>query len=211
MIHIYIESGVEQAKGKNKKTTNEKDFIIKFIEHHFPGKLYEVDFDVRGIGGKDKLEASAPIFRLAENDTNIVVFDADSPLNGGGFNKRKSEIETQRQKLSLNFELFLWPNNHEDGDFETLLLKMINPKHQGVLDCFQGFEKCVGGRDPKGLMYELPGLKAEMYTYIEIMKLSDDERKTLKNGFYQFDNPEYWNLDSAEAKPLKIFFEQYFQ
>lgn len=210
MINIYIESGVEQAKGKNKKTTNEKDFIVKFIEHHFPGKSHELDFDVQGIGGKDKLEASAPIFRLAENDTNIVVFDADSPLNGGGFNKRKSEIETQRQKLSLNFELFLWPNNRDDGDFETLLLKMVNPKHQGVLDCYQSFEKCVGGRDPKGLMYELPGLKAEMYTYIEIMKLSEDERKALKNGFYQFDNPEYWNLDSADAMPLKAFLDRYF-
>lgn len=115
-----------------------------------------------------------------------------------------------RKKLSLKFDLFLWPNNRDDGDFETLLLKMINPKHQGVLDCFQGFEKCVGGRDPKGLMYELPGLKAEMYTYIEIMKLSEDERKALKNGFYQFDNPEYWDLDSADAMPLKAFLDRYF-
>lgn len=210
MIHIYIESGVEQAKGKNKKTTNEKDFVVNFIEHHYPGKRNEVDFDVQGIGGKDKLNASAPIFRMAEDDVNIVIFDADCPSKGGGFNMRKCDVEKQMQDLSLHFDLFLWPNNRDDGDFETLLLKMINPKHQGILDCFQGFEKCVGGKDPTGTMYELPGLKAEMYTYIEIMKLSEDERKELKNGYYQFGNPEYWNLDSADAMPLKAFLDRYF-
>ena len=82
---------------------------------------------------------------------------------------------------------------------------MINPQHQGVLDCFDGFVQCVGGRDPNGSLYELPDRKAEMYTYIEIMKLSKDEEDKLHKGYFLFDNASFWNLDSPVADNLKDF------
>lgn len=212
MIRLYVESGEIAAKKKSKKATNEIDFLVKFIQHHFPNRVCGVDFEVHGLGGKDTLENSAPILRdIEESDLNVLVFDADNSTNEGGFSVRKKHLEEERARLGLNFELFLWPNNCDDGDFETLLESMINPKHQGVLECFQKFQMCVGGQDPEGTMYALPGLKAEMYTYIEIMNLSDDKRQELHDGYYQFDDPEYWNLSSEAANPLKIFLTNYFK
>lgn len=35
MINIYIESGVNQAVKRGKQTTNEQDFVVKFIELAF--------------------------------------------------------------------------------------------------------------------------------------------------------------------------------
>lgn len=212
MIRIFLETGENQAKSKNKKTTNEQDFIVKFIEHHFPTKKYGVDFEVSGLGGKDTLDISAPMFYLKnEEDKNVVIFDADTDKNGGGFTKRRDAILKQKTALNLDFDLFLWPNNKDDGDFENLLLGMINPRHQGVLDCYEGFEKCVSGRDPNGEEYELPGRKGEVYTYIEIMKLTEAARKELHKGFYQFDNSDYWDLDAQAGNVLKSFFSQFFR
>ena len=76
MIKIYIESGVAAAQKNNKRTTPEQDFIEKFIEHHFADKKANEDFIVCGLGGKDTLEASAPLFRdITDEDSNIVIFD----------------------------------------------------------------------------------------------------------------------------------------
>lgn len=206
MIRIFIESGVSDATKKSKEITSEQEFVIRFVEHHFPNNVYKKDFEVIGIGGYTKLEKSKPIFEdVKPGDKNLVIFDADGVNNGGGFAKRQAYLLDEMNRLNLSFELFLWPNNHDDGDFESLLLGMINPQHQGVLDCFDGFVQCVGGRDPNGSLYELPDRKAEMYTYIEIMKLSKDEEDKLHKGYFLFDNASFWNLDSPVADNLKDF------
>lgn len=211
MIKIYIESGVAAAQKNNKRTTPEQDFIEKFIEHHFAGKKANVDFMVCGLGGKDTLEASAPLFRdITDEDSNIVIFDADTQHNNGGFSDRQKHIASERERLGLEFEFFLWPNNHDDGDFESMLLNMINPKHAGILKCYEGFEMCVGGHDPEQKQYDLPGRKGEVYTYVEIQKLTDDQRKQLSKGFYQFDNTEYWDMDAEYCSSLKTFLSTYF-
>lgn len=44
MIKIFIESGVNQAQRKNKRTTNEQDFVEKFIQRHFPHYRPSIDF-----------------------------------------------------------------------------------------------------------------------------------------------------------------------
>lgn len=211
MIKIYIESGVAPAGNKNKRTTPEKDFIEKFIEHHFADKKANVDFIVCGLGGKDTLEVSAPLFRdITDGDFNIVIFDADSSHNNGGFSDRQNHIACERDRLGLKFEFFLWPNNHDDGDFESMLLNMINPKHSGILKCYEGFEMCVGGQDPNQELYTLPGRKGEVYTYVEIQKLTAEQRKQLALGFFHFDNEEYWDLDNEYSSSLKAFLTPYF-
>lgn len=210
MIRIFIESGVGAAKDKNKETTNEEDFVVKFIEHHFKEMVYKTDFDVFGIGGYTKLINIQPLLEdKTDNDINIVIFDADDAYNGGGYKIRYQELLNVQNQMKVEFDLFLWPNNHDDGDFESLLELMINSEHQGMLDCYDGFEKCVGGRDSKGVLYKLPGRKAKMYTYISIMNLSKTERDKLSKGYYLFEDERYWNLDAPAIKPLKDFLKQY--
>lgn len=52
MINIYIESGLNQAARAGKMTTNEKDFVEKFIKHHFPDRELKKDYDVIGMEEK---------------------------------------------------------------------------------------------------------------------------------------------------------------
>lgn len=210
MIHIYIESGVKQAKKKNKETTNEQDFVEHFIAYHYPEKINDIDYKVEGFGGKDKLAMNKPYLELnSDGDINLVIFDADTEQNGGGFEKRKSEIEKIKTDNSMNFELFLWPNNSDDGDFESLLIEMTNLDHYGILECFDNFEKCVGGHDPEEKLYDRPGRKAKIYTYIELMKKSKKEQESFRKGYWLFDKADLWNMNAPAASALKKFLDQW--
>ena len=211
MIKIFIESGVNAAQKHDKETTNEQDFIVKVIAKHFPNCKYKVDFDVIGINGWTNIPKNE--YEFKENSdkgfSNLVIFDADEERNGGGFAKRQSEILAMKSE-SIEFDLFLWPDNHTDGDFEMLLSKIINSEHQCLLDCYENFEDEVRANDPDEVKYETPGRKGEMYSYISLQKMSQKQKKELSKGYWMFDDSKYWDLSSDELKPLTDFLGVYF-
>lgn len=215
MIKIFIESGVTVAKTKGKRTTNEADFLVKLVTHYFPKATLPIDYDVVGVNGWTNIINQVYDFNLNtdEGGTNIVIFDADEELNGGGFGKRKTLLENLKKELGIEFELFLWPNNKDNGDFELLLSQVINCKHQCLLDCYDEFENSVRQHDPNEEKYITPGRKGKMYTYETLHKGLLKYAKAIKDGYWQFDNPEYWNLDSEHIKPLvdflSLFFDHY--
>lgn len=106
----------------------------------------------------------------------------------------------------MDFKLFLFPNNKDEGAFEELLLKITNPKHQCLLDCFNGYEMCIGSNDKENKIYERPNTKARIYSYISTFKRSRSQKEKFKAGNWDFQNTEYWNLDAEYLKPLKDFF-----
>lgn len=139
---------------------------------------------------------------------NLIIFDADFPETKGGFTTRKKYLEEKMNELSISGEIFLFPNNKDDGDFELMLEHIINEKHRCLLDCFEGYEKCVGGhRDEQGNpKYLTPNRKAKIYAYIESFKKSRKEREKFKNRKeFFFDNPNYWDLNAEYLNPLKAF------
>lgn len=69
---------------------------------------------------------------------NILIFDADDD-----FNKRFEEIEEWKTKNGLSFEFFLFPNNSEPGDLETILENIINVNNAPIFECWEGYEKCL--------------------------------------------------------------------
>lgn len=143
--------------------------------------------------------------------TNVIIFDADSPENNGGFGSRKKYIEDKLKELSIESEVFLFPNNHDDGDLEFLLEQIINKEHRCLLECFEWYEKCVGGHCDKNgnPIYVTPNRKAKIYAYIESFKKSKSEREKFKNGKeFFFDNPKYWDLKSGYLNPLKDFMQK---
>ena len=173
MIKIFIESGVNNAKKHDKETTNEQDFIVKIITKHFPNCQYKRDFDVIGTNGWMNIPHNE--YEFKENTdkgfSNLVIFDADEDKNGGGFAKRQADILAFKSD-SIDFDLFLWPDNQNDGDFELLLSKIVNQDHQCLLDCYEHFEEEVRANDPEEVKYETPGRKGEMYSYISLHKMS---------------------------------------
>lgn len=210
MIHIYIESGVKKSK---KQTTNEYDFIEKFVREHFPDKEIDTDYVIEGWDGKDRWKEYQP--KLQENrdkgDKNIIVFDADSPETDGGFAARQALYDSYKEKYDIDFSLFLWPNNAEDGDFEIMLEKITHPSHQRVLTCFENFENSIEAYNQKAIAdqlpkpYHTPNQKNKIHTYISTIIKTSQEEKNFPQGYWAFDNSNYWQLTNKYLTPLKVF------
>ena len=195
MTYIFLETG--------KPATSEAVFIKTLIENlGYNISSNKVEF----VNGYKNLVNVIPTIkaRCAEGGKVIIIFDADSPGNNGGYETRKEEIEEVLGENNAQAELFLFPNNEEDGDFETLLEHLIQKeKHAQMLDCYADYETCLGND------YVHPNLKGKIFTYISAMKMSSSKRRKLGNGEWMFDNAEYWDLNSDYLKPLKAFLQQH--
>lgn len=195
MTYIFLETG--------KPATSEAVFIKTLIENlGYNISSNKVEF----VNGYKNLVNVIPTIkaRCAEGGKVVIIFDADSPGNNGGYATRKKDIENVLVQHNAQAELFLFPNNEEDGDFETLLEHLIQKeKHAQMLDCYADYETCLGND------YVHPNLKGKIFTYISAMKMSSSKRRKLGNGEWMFDNAEYWSLESDYLKPLKAFLQQH--
>lgn len=195
MTYIFLETG--------KPATSEAVFIKTLIENlGYNISSNKVEF----VNGYKNLVNVIPTIkaRCAEGGKVVIIFDADSLGNNGGYETRKKEIEEVLGENNAQAELFLFPNNGEDGDFETLLEHLIQKeKHTQMLDCYADYETCLGND------YVHPNLKGKIFTYISAMKMSSSKRRKLGNGEWMFDNAEYWSLESDYLKPLKAFLQQH--
>ena len=195
MTYIFLETG--------KPATSEAVFIKTLIENlGYNISSNKVEF----VNGYKNLVNVIPTIkaRCAEGGKVVIIFDADSLGNNGGDETRKKEIEEVLGENNAQAELFLFPNNEEDGDFETLLEHLIQKeKHTQMLDCYADYETCLGND------YVHPNLKGKIFTYISAMKMSSSKRRKLGNGEWMFDNAEYWSLESDYLKPLKAFLQQH--
>ncbi len=200
MTHIFIES--------SSKSSNEYAFIKAVVSRSCKKDL-DVHYDIVTVGGKDnrgdnfknKLEDHD-----CQNEKNLIIFDADFKENGGGFKQRFKELEAEIKRTTKKFELFLFPDNGDDGTFENLLEDIINPAHVCLLDCFEKYENCIKEINDKKGKYQNPNQKAKMYAYRSMFKESNKKNEAFKNkGDWDFSNEEYWNLDSDALNPLKKF------
>lgn len=197
MIRIYLET--------EKPATPERVFVNTILCHL---KVDMNEFEIICVGGKDNLRNVINKMKetvIQDHGCNLVIFDADGIENGGGFEKRKSEIETLLASSGVNADLFLWPNNKDDGDFETLVEKLIRQDlHKQFLYCFHDYEACLGKE------YLSPNRKGKLHTFVSAQKgLSKKQRDGLGKGEWMFDNPNLWNLNSQELESLKDFLNKY--
>lgn len=188
-------------------------FVQQYVLHLFPD-LTKEDFDIIDVGGKDKLIFYDNTMRdyALKGDKCIVIFDCDDASIGGGIQNRKAAFEALKKEIGVDFDYFFFPNNHDDGAFEDMLLHIINREHSGIMDCFSGYEACVGGQNEQkgGNVYEMPNAKAKIYTYIMSFKRSRKASEKVKKGDWDFSNKEYWDLDGEYLAPLKAFLESAF-
>lgn len=192
-VKIFLETGKPQ--------TPEFVFVKKLLAHI--GKPLE-DTDITCVGGWTNLgKMFSQQVRKPEIEKILIIFDADSPANGGGFASRRSELD-KIVAGNAKAKIFLFPNNRDDGDFETLLARIANETgNERFFDCFSDFETCLGDA------YIHPDLKAKMFSYICFQKeLSSSERNHLGRGEWLFDDKKYWDLDSAALDALKDFLNQ---
>ncbi len=192
-VCIFIES--------DKETTNEGHFVRHMAKLVYAGDSKEIE--IVGTGGYTNLDQFAvQMQRNTDNGIkNLVIFDADFPKEGG-FEKRKAELLSVKAEKGVDFELFLFPNNKDDGTFEHLLEHLATEEHKGLLECFEGYESCIRGRNnPK---YISPDQKAKMYAYVST-QTDPKDIKMFKKGDWRFNQTDLWNLDVDYLTPLKDF------
>lgn len=155
------------------------------------------------IGGYTSINTSISTIRehIDAQYSILVIQDTDDlSKNDGGFKQRIEYLEKIKSSLSIQFEAFLFPNHNEDGDLETLLLKIINQSiFQAIHTYYLQFihsEKAVGGI----YTHELEEPKNVIYNYIR--KHDGMEKAKEENRYY--DNA-YWNFTNPDLNPLYNF------
>lgn len=183
---------------------DDKKFVADFI------KLISLDnlaSKVISVGGWQGLREFEPQLkeRFDLGGKNLVIFDADSDrehkekwldeleneLNSELLDRDKGQLNIESQ-ASLKFERFFFPNNHDEGELETLLLQCINQEHSHILDCFEAYKVCISSRN----QYALPDNKSKIYAYCQAI-LGKNERNYLDKSL--------WNIDNLHTKPFKDF------
>ncbi len=145
---------------------------------------------------------------IRDQNYDILVFqDADNPIkdpNNGGKELRINYLERIKKELSINFDIFLFPNNKDDGDLESLLLKIVNKEHfDKSHKCYKDYANSLSSFSPQECCDELFEDKNVIFTYFRTyqgMRFAKEENRDYKTHF--------WNLDSKEIEALKIFLER---
>lgn len=197
MVRIYLETG--------KSTTSEFVFVDTLMRHWgISDEMYEIEC----VNGKDRLHLMANKMKetTLEGGKNLIIFDADSADNDGGFEIRKSDILHKLEVMKVEASLFLFPDNQNEGDVETLIETLIQrDKHKRFFSCYSGYEMCLGDE------YQAPNLKGKLHTYITAQKgLTKKQRNSIGSGQWLFENKDYWDIDRETLKPLKDFILQSF-
>jgi hypothetical protein len=173
----------------------DKRFIEDFIIHHFSQDIFKkIKFvDVKG---KDSVHLVSNEFikNSDQEGTNLLIFDADSD-----YAERVEELEKQKQELGIDFELFLFPNDKDVGDLESLLLNLTVSAHKGIFECFKPFNDCLLGKNSN---YNVPSLKTQIYSYLDFQRLEPKENE--RNYII-----DCWDLNNEYAKPLFDFLNRY--
>jgi hypothetical protein len=215
-IHIFVEGDADVK------------FISDYISHIKPDTKVEIDKEqkpniayiyqgkslmavIHGLRGwTDIGNMKTYISQLKDEDNNIlVIFDADTSKNNGGFAVRKKQIEDYILRLD---EIFLFPNNKDDGELETLLENIINEKNKPIFDCWEKYETCLRDCASKktGKTLTTPAKKSKIYAYLSALLGSSKKQQNLaKDPNRNYTITEFWNLDADYLNPLKNFLLKY--
>lgn len=144
-----------------------------------------------------------------DNDgTNLVIFDADND-----FADRQREILSWKEANDLDFELFLLPNNHDSGELEDLLIKIINPENQPVIDCWKQYEESLTQVNipwRNGEPLTIPAKKTKIYAYLEaLLGKSRKQKELIKENKRNYKNANHWNLTAMGIIALTDFLKKY--
>ncbi|NHB27060.1 hypothetical protein EXS95_00695 [Helicobacter pylori] len=187
-------------------------------------------FDIFDIEGKDKLisdEFLKKIGKILNNEHQTykqvcIIFDADkkeSQESDAGFDNKLEHICEKLKEKGINFpreQIFLFPNNQDDGDLETLLLKIA--KHDEFLKCFEGYLECIKSKEHYKPIKNIR--KNMLYAYLEALGLEnltktnigvfDDKGKIKEEHKEEYEKlKEVIDFNSKSLIPLKDFLGQF--
>ncbi|MFP5953582.1 DUF3226 domain-containing protein [Helicobacter pylori] len=180
------------------------------------------NFKVKDVTGKDNL--SKRLLEIEKYDKTLIIFDADKDYES---NKKEILKVVSKTKQTISEEqIFLFPNNQDDGDLETLLLEIA--KHDDFLKCFEGYLECIKSKKHYKPIKNIR--KSKWYAYLEVFELQnffkdkrnkndkkneekiiiDDKGKIRKEYKEEYEKlKEVIDFNSNSLIPLKDFLGQF--
>ncbi len=189
---------------------SDKVFLEVYL--YFLEDLPIKNFKVQNIKGKDNL--SKLLLEIEKYDKTLIIFDADKDYES---NKKEILKVVSKTKQTISEEqIFLFPNNQDDGDLETLLLEIA--RHDEFLKCFERYLECIKNKEHYKPIKDIR--KNMLYAYLEALGLED--LYTKKNIFdntggkvkneYEEDYEKLKKAIEFESElliPLKNFLERF--
>ncbi|MDU9728558.1 DUF3226 domain-containing protein, partial [Helicobacter pylori] len=140
---------------------SDKVFLKVYL--YFLEDLPIKNFKVQNIKGKDNL--SKRLLEIEKYDKTLIIFDADKDYES---NKKEILKVVSKTKQTISEEqIFLFPNNQDDGDLETLLLKIAN--HKEFINCFESYLDCIKKTEHYKPIKNIR--KNKWYAYLEALGL----------------------------------------
>ncbi len=140
---------------------SDKVFLEVYL--YFLEDLPIKNFKVKDVKGKDNL--SKRLLEIEKYDKTLIIFDADKDYES---NKKEILKVVSKTKQTISEEqIFLFPNNQDDGDLETLLLEIA--KHDEFLKCFEGYLECIKSKEYYKPIKNIR--KNMLYAYLEALGL----------------------------------------
>ncbi|MFP6103372.1 DUF3226 domain-containing protein [Helicobacter pylori] len=194
-------------------------------EDHFD----QAHFDIIYVEGKDKLfsdEFCEKIENILKNKNQeyrqvCIIFDADikkeNQESDAGFNNKLKHICEKFKEKGIDFpreQIFLFPNNQDDGDLETLLSEIANYKE--FINCFESYLDCIKKKEHYKPIKNIR--KNKWYAYLEALGLENltkidifDNESKIKNKHEENYRrlKEVIKFNSKSLIPLKNFLEQF--
>ncbi|MCQ2685095.1 hypothetical protein JT192_02680 [Helicobacter pylori] len=141
--------------------SSDKVFLEVYL--YFLEDLPIKNFKVQNIKGKDNL--SKRLLEIEKYDKTLIIFDADKDYES---NKKEILKVVSKTKQTISEEqIFLFPNNQDDGDLETLLLEIA--KHDEFLKCFEGYLEYIKSKEHYKPIRNIR--KNMLYAYLEVFEL----------------------------------------
>lgn len=182
---------------------SDKDFLSQYA-------LYKkLKFDV--INNDGNILKSAIIKQIsdaiASKTTRVyIVFDADKSYTNT-LTRLKNELGILANKVGI----FLFPNNKDSGELETLLINIA--RQPQFIECFDNYVECVKSKDIDNInAVNNINKKSKMFAYREVSglekylkKLKDDDKTPI--NFLETNEifSKYFDFDSPKLEPLRKF------
>lgn len=132
-----------------------------------------------------------------------IIFDADK-----SYKNTLKKIKTKLGDLENRVEIFLFPDNENNGELETLLMQIA--KQNEFVECFDNYLICIESKDKEAI--KNIDKKSKMYAYQEAVGLQKEIKKMRKNNKISRDfleNKEifskYFDFNSPVLRHLEDF------
>jgi hypothetical protein len=144
----------------------------------------------------------------AQGGSSLVIFDTDkdSDIVEESFVIRRELLINKAKKNKVLIDLFLFPNNKEDGDIESLLQTIANPNvYEPVATCYESYFDCLQEYNQRyqsetgirlNIFREKDRRKLALRNFLSIHGQKSDEHKR------NYTDTNFWNFNSPALHPL---------